>query len=672
MKEFDLTPEEMQLFFEEANEQLETMEQVLLRMEQNPDDAALVQELFRAAHTLKGGAATVGLETVARLTHAVETLLDAVRQGQARLTDEITDKLLTGVDAVRRLLEAAERGDGEELDGSLDLEELIRALEQGAVNGSSPVTSTSGPAVHRWLIQIDPSTPLASVRSYQALMILEDYGEIIEQEPPQSVIEDPDQDVDRLTVLLATPANPEEIQLRLYDGVPDLQSAEWSLVEPAGSGAQASVTTSQDTAQGSAETPSGEPASVQGSGARAAGASVISGMDRSVRVDVGVLDRLMNLVGELVIDRTRLTNLSRSEADVATLREGLEQLSGHLSRITSELQDTIMRARMMPVQMLFRKFPRMVRDLSRQLNKPVNFQLEGEETELDRSVIEQLGDPLIHLLRNALDHGLESPEERRAAGKPPEGRLRLSAFHQESHIYVQVEDDGRGIDPARIRRSAIAKGIITEEQAERLGPDDSLDLIFAPGFSTAAQVSTVSGRGVGLDVVRRNVERVGGTVTVRSTVGQGTTFTIKLPLTLAILQALMVEIGETVYAIPLASVVEAVRVGSADIHPVHGWEMIRIRDQTIPLLDPGAVWGDAARVRRSPAESSPVVVVQAGSAPFGLLVDRLVGEEEIVIKSLGALIGEVPGISGASILGDGSVALIVDAASLEKELRQLA
>lgn len=672
MKEFDLTPEEMQLFFEEAHEQLGIMEQVLLSMEQQPDDPALVQELFRAAHTLKGGSATVGLDDVARLTHAMENLLDAVRQGQARLTTDLTDKMLEGVDALRLLLAAAQEGESDAGVAGVDLDALIASLDQSGLTASPESAGGSveaGPARIKWTIEVLPDTPLASVRIYQALMNLEDFGDVVELEPALQVIEDPEQDVDKLTVVIATSVDPGVIQQSLQN-LPDLKSLEWEVVAP---GEPGTLEEKPEAAPQPAERP--EPAVAAAAARReeapARSPSVAAGIDRSVRVDVAVLDRLMNLVGELVIDRTRLTNLARAELDSQTLQEGLEQLSGHLSRITSELQDTIMRARMMPVQMLFRKFPRMVRDLSRQLNKPVNFQLEGEETELDRSVIEQLGDPLIHLLRNAIDHGLESPEERIAAGKPPEGRLRLSAFHQESNIFVEVEDDGRGIDPEKIRRSAIAKGLITAEQAERLDHAATLELIFAPGFSTTDEVSTVSGRGVGLDVVRRNIERVGGNVTIRSTIGKGTTFTIKLPLTLAIMQALLVDIAGVIYAIPLASVVEAARIGAEDIYRAHGWNMIRMRGQTIPLLDPGTVWGEMARVNRR-GETTPVVVIQTGSAPIGLMVDHLLGEEEVVIKSLGPIIGEVGGISGASILGDGSVALIVDAAGLEKEVRQLA
>lgn len=671
MSDFGLTPEEMQLFFEEANEQLETMEEVLLSLERSPNDPALIQELFRAAHTLKGGAATVGFDDVARLTHAMETLLDAVRQGETQLTVDKTDRLLTGLDALRKLLAAAEETGQPASESSVDvdLDGLIQELEHGS--RSDQTGGARSGRVYRWTIKVDPGTPLASVRLYQAIMTLEEMGNILQTEPSLEEIEDESKDIDNVSVLYSTDTDVDAIKAAI-EQVPDMASIDWAIVDeqsvPSPSAVSASPTSGDHPHIGITDARGDDTAATERQSTRA---SVAVGMDRSVRVDVAVLDRLMNLVGELVIDRTRLTNLARAQMEKDDLQERLEQLSGHLSRITGELQDTIMRARMMPVQMLFRKFPRMVRDLSRQLGKPVVFQMEGEETELDRSVIEQLGDPLIHLLRNALDHGLETPEERKAAGKPVEGKLRLAAFHQESHIYVQVQDDGRGIDPNRIRRSAVAKGLISEEQAERLGPDESLELIFSPGFSTASEVSTVSGRGVGLDVVRRNIERVGGNVTIQSQVGKGTTFTIKLPLTLAILQALLVDIAGVTYAVPLASVVEAMLIGPSDIYPAHGWQMIRMRDQTIPLIDPSAIWGDMAKIGQ-PANGQPVVVIQAGSAPFALMVDRLLGEEEVVIKSLGALIGDVGGISGASILGDGSVALIVDASGLEKEVRQLA
>lgn len=357
---------------------------------------------------------------------------------------------------------------------------------------------------------------------------------------------------------------------------------------------------------------------------------------------------------------------------VDELKEELSGVSSRLSRITTDLQDTIMQARMMPVDMLFKKFPRMIRDLSRQLGKEIDFEMSGNETELDRSVIEQIGDPLIHLLRNAVDHGIEPADERRRRGKSERGKVSLRAYHQESHIYIEVSDDGRGLDTAAILRKAIEKGLVRQEESGRLSREKILDFIFEPGFSTARQVSTVSGRGVGMDVVRRNLEKVSGSIAVETQEGQGTTFTIKLPLTLVIVQALMVEIGESVVAIPLSNVTEAVQVTPSDIHHARGWEMIAVRGEMVPLLDPGDVWGSDWGVECSDGRSFPVVILRSGMSPLGLKVKRLLGEQEIVIKTMGPIIGTVPGISGASILGDGRVALIVDPPGLSKAVKQTA
>ncbi|OUM92685.1 MAG: hypothetical protein BAA04_01625 [Firmicutes bacterium ZCTH02-B6] len=394
-------------------------------------------------------------------------------------------------------------------------------------------------------------------------------------------------------------------------------------------------------------------------------------MADTIRVSVRVLDKLMNLVGELVIDRTRIARLGHVDLSIEDLREELELVTGHLSRITTDLQDTIMQARMVPLETLFRKFPRMVRDLARRLNKQVRFVISGEDTELDRAVIEQIGDPLVHLIRNAIDHGVESPEARRAAGKDPEGLVQLRAYHQENSIYIEVSDDGRGIDPSKVKQIAVTKGLITHDQAQKLDKSEVYDLLFMPGFTTTDKVSDVSGRGVGLDVVRKNIERVNGTVTLESEVGQGTRWIIRLPLTLAIVQAMLVRVRDTTFAIPLQAVVEILRVDEPQVRMANGWHMIHVRDQVIPLVNPGDVWGPTFAATWRTDQANPVVVLQAAAAPLALAVDRVIGEQEIVIKNIEGMVGHVAGISGASILGDGSVALILDVTGFTKEVRRL-
>lgn len=685
MHDLNLSPEEIKLFFEEAQEQLDIMEQTLLALEEQPGDGELVNQLFRAAHTLKGGTATVGLTDMAHLTHAMESLLDQVRQGSRELTGHLMDRMLQGVDVLGSALAAV--ADGGEAPGEqlAALAEDFHALAAGGQDAPPAATPGAGGAdwakvsdalgdrdlpVLRWQVTVDPDTPMASVRAYQALLIMEDLGEVLHTDPPTALLEDEGTDTHRLTIIHASENPPEAVEAALR-GVGDIIDIRHEPVAPAGPETAAEAADPSPNGAGAPAGPLGEPPTPQaasGSGATSGDRGVGT---RSVRVNVELLDELMNLVGELVVDRTRLASLARSELNGKQLRDELDQLAGHLSRITGDLQDAIVKARMIPVKTLFRKFPRMVRDLSRQLGKRVNFQVSGEDTELDRSVIELLSDPLIHLLRNALDHGVEPPEERTAAGKPPEATVRLTAYHRQSHIFVEVSDDGRGLDAGKIRRAVARRGLMTEDQLERLPYEQLADLIFLPGFSTADSVSTVSGRGVGMDVVRKNLEQVGGSITVRSRPGEGTTFSIQLPLTLAIIQALLVRIKDVTYALPLAHVSEVLLLTNDEIYPLYGRQAVRVRDTTVPLLNPAHLWCEEGAVVWAEDEPNPVVVIQGDMEPLALMVDRLIGEEEIVIKSLGPLTGRVGGISGASILGDGRVALIVDVPSLCREARQV-
>lgn len=757
MAGYELTPEEIKLFLEEASEQVQIMEETLIALEEDPDNPGLIQEIFRAAHTLKGGSATAGFDNMARLTHAMESLLDQVRQGEREMSSEIADPLFEGVDLLRRCLaEIAQVGHAE----NIDVTPLIAALEEQIGAGAAPPAApgrgaaatkeapgatgageaapawdpTGGQGQQAWWetidrpygeaadagwvpaqdpspaagvpvaveVQIAPTALMSSVRAYQVLLVLQDYGEVLWSEPSRQAIESGTAEVRRVraTLRLKEPGaggDPERLESleRALLEIPEIVSAsvakavsadgEAGATRADASGAEAPTPQAPAPAAASAPVPAASPegegketreaatsarGGAGGSTASTASAASAASLGQTIRVDVTLLDNLMNLVGELVIDRTRLAQLAMVDMSADELKEELTGVSSSLSRITTDLQDTIMHARMMPVDTLFKKFPRLVRDLSRQLGKEVDFEMSGNETELDRSVIEQIGDPLIHLLRNAIDHGIEPAEERRQKGKSPRGKVRLHAYHQENHIYIQVSDDGRGLNAEKILRKAIERGLVRPDEASRLSRETIYEFIFAPGFSTAAEVSSVSGRGVGMDVVKRNLEKVNGSVTVVTEEGRGTTFTIKLPLTLVIVQALMVEIAQSVMAIPLSNVTEAVQVTSADIHYARGWEMIEIRGEMVPLLNPGAIWGSGWSVEPPPGKALPVVILRSGSSPLGLKVNRLLGEQEIVIKAMGPVIGNVPGISGASILGDGSVALIIDPAGLSKAVKQ--
>ncbi|MBA3826921.1 MAG: chemotaxis protein CheA, partial [Ktedonobacterales bacterium] len=390
------------------------------------------------------------------------------------------------------------------------------------------------------------------------------------------------------------------------------------------------------------------------------------------------LDALMNLVGELVIDRTRLARISAklaAHSNDPVLAEELTETSRHLARISDDLQDEVMRSRMLPIESVFSKFPRLVRDLAQKVSKKIDFIVEGKDTELDRSVAEQIGDPIIHLLRNSIDHGVEPGAERLKVGKDEAGQVRLAARHEENQIVIDIEDDGRGINAEFIKQKAVTKGIITAEAAARMGQREALELIFASGFSTAEQISDISGRGVGMDIVRTNVERLNGTVTVETEIGQGTRFTVRLPLTLAIIRALLIDVGGQTYAIPLTSVVEALRIEREKLRSVNGREAIELRGQVLPLLRLREIFEsfshDTPPVTAQETERPDrqfVVAVRWGERRGGLIVDALIGEQEIVIKPLGTLFRSAQGVSGGAVLGDGQVAPILDVAALIKHI----
>lgn len=747
MSTFELTPEEMELFLTEAAEQVDTMEELLVDLEKGAEPDA-VSAIFRAAHTLKGGAATAGMNQTARLTHALESLLDQIRSGQRDADPDTVDALLEAVDMLRTCLTVIEEHG---TDAGVDvgpLSERLEALVAGVpaedgperASGEAPAaaegagTEAPSPAVDPSLaalareaaaagqrvlvvrVTVETGAAMPSIRLYQTLMVLDEAGRLVRTEPSREQIEDPASEHWHLEAVLVTAHSPDEVRAALGEvsylerveieepGVPAAGAAgaaggaDRALAPPdagaappgaSDAGADAGTDAPAPVAKTGGQAPSAaapapappaagaapEAGSAASAASRTAAGAANSGgaahVADTVRVSVRVLDHLMNLVGELVIDRTRLARLGQVDMEKRELVEELNLVAGHLNRISTDLQDTIMSARMVPLDTLFRRFPRMARDLARKLGKQVRFVVSGEDTELDRSVIEHIGDPLVHLIRNAIDHGLEPPEERRAAGKDPEGTVRLVAYHQENHIYIEVSDDGRGISAERVKRSAVAKGLITEEEAQQLQGHEALDLLFLPGFTTSGQVTDVSGRGVGLDVVRRNIERVNGTVSVESTVGRGTVWTIRLPLTLAIVQSMMVRIHKTVFAVPLDTVDEIVLVDGRRVQQAGGWPMVPVRERVIPLVNPGDVWGAEFRAAWDDNDNNPVVVLQSASGPLALAVDELIGEQETVIKTIDGLGGEVPGVSGASILGDGSVALIFDVTGFAKEVRRI-
>jgi two-component system chemotaxis sensor kinase CheA len=663
---FDIEADELEVFLQDVNERLQAMETGILHLERAADPDAL-NATFRAVHTLKAVAATVGHQQMAELAHTVETLFDAMREGRLSPTQVVTDELLVTVDVLKALRDEVvnRRPSGADVaaalarlraltpDGQAAGEEGVQAAATGQP-GPRQLTPEQAARVHdcreegHTILEIEVTASADSfapaARLLQAAMALMEAGQVIAQHPSQADLANEQHD-GRLWLILATQADEEAVEELLRD-ISDLAGVR---VQPYAAA---------------------YPAARDGPGSsqRLPEAPKSQKRDKTVRISVERLDTLMNLVGELVTDRTRLVQIEgtlRGQYGKAGIVGELDEMAVHLGRVVDQLQQEVMQARMVPIAHLFAKLPRLVRDVARAADKQVELIIEGEATELDRSIIEAIGDPLIHLLRNAVDHGIESPQARAEAGKPPSGTLRLTAEHAEGHIVVMVQDDGRGIDPAQIRRAAVSRGLLSEEEAAQLSEDETIALIFRPNLSTAEQVTGVSGRGVGLDVVQTNVKRLGGSVVVDSELGRGTTFRITLPLTLAIVQTMLVGLGGGVYAIPLTSVVESLYLADVNISGVKGNPTIYWRDQALPLLYLRQFFAHPRLAATSAKESEQAVVTVAwGKLRVGLIVDRLIGKQEIVVKALSPVIGSLPGLSGCTILGDGRIALIMDVPGL--------
>ena len=680
---FEIEADEIETFLQDVNEHLQTMETGILQLEQGDDPDAL-NSVFRAAHTLKAVAGTVGHHSMAELTHTMETLFDAMRKARLSLTQDLADELLAAIDVLKALRDEVVTRQPSDIDVTPVLARLRGPMEAGAVLPSGKEEGASLPLAVP-LLTLPPqaerkegeltSEQAAQVKSYheqgyavfeiqaiteagtfapaarllQAAMALTETGHIIAQRPSQDDLLN-EQQGDRLWLLLATQADADAVEEILND-VSDL--AEFRVQPYAPDLAVPSAADSLQAIKSSPKNPESPRVSPN------------SEQDRTVRISVERLDALMNLVGELVTDRTRLAQIEgmlRTQYGKAGSVAALDETISRMSQVVDQLQEEVMQARMLPIAHLFDKCPRLVRDAARTAGKQVDLVVEGQSTELDRSIIEAIGDPLIHLLRNAVDHGIESPQARTVAGKPPTGTVRLAAAHVEGQIVITVQDDGRGIDPHRTRQAAVRHGLISEDEAAHLSDDEAITLIFRPGLSTAEQVTGVSGRGVGLDVVRTNINRIGGSVVVENELGRGATFRLTLPLTLAILPTMLVALGNDVYAVPLTSIVESLYLSDVTVSSIKGHPAIHWRDQVLPLLNLRQFFGRAPHAARDARPA--VVAVTWGKLQVGLVVDKIIGKQEIVVKPLGSLIGNVPGLSGCTILGNGRIALIVDVSSL--------
>lgn len=666
---FDIEADELEIFMEEVNEHLQSLESGILLLEQDPDRDTL-NSVFRAAHTIKALAGTVGHHRMAELTHTMETIFDAMREGELHPTQAVADDLFMTIDALKALRDEVitREASGTDITDLLKRLRLIMEPENrqaedanapnaeeamvGRLSAKQAAQATEytkkGYTLFEASATTDPTGFAPAARLSQAGIAMLECGEVILQDPTMEDLAKGKHN-NKIEIILASKSKQEEIEKQL-GGVFDLVSYK---VQPY----QVSPKTAQQKTTGAA-TQAPKPSA----GAPNAGADLSA--DKTVRISVERLDSLMNLVGELVTDRNRLLQIEDNLL-AAYGKEGavndLGEMTAHVGRVVDQLQEEVMHARMLPIASTFNKMPRLVRDVSRTAGKQINLVIEGQETELDRSLIEYIGDPIIHLLRNAVDHGIESPQERLSIGKNPTGTVKLSAAHAEGHIVLMVQDDGGGINPEKVKRAAVKRNLITEEEAAQLSADEAIDLIFRPNLSTAEKVTGVSGRGVGMDVVRSNIERLSGSVVVESKLGVGTTFRITLPLTLAIVQTMLVSLKETTYAIPLSSIIESLYLSDVTVKTVKNNKVIHWRDSVLPLLDLREYFAHPRLKDKNGANTkAAIVTVNWGKQRVGLVVDRIIGKQDIVVKSLNPIMGELPGLSGGTILGDGNIALIID------------
>ncbi len=585
-------------FIAESSESLESLDQKFMDLEKNPADTKLLNDIFRSVHTIKGAAGFLGFQQMVEVSHVTEDILNKLRKSEMSVDASIMDAILQAVDLIKVLLNNIREKNGRQEDVAPVLDLLGRVL-QGA----------AAPAV-----QAAPQ-PVA-----QAVIDLEPAVEVIQAAVTDNIIP------------------PAEALMQ----APAMQAPQAAAIKPEAE--------AQQPRQQGPKADEGGPAKDK---------------EQSIRVDLDRLDAVLNLAGELVLSRNRLVRLGGKLSEWDSENQMISQLDEAISQlglVTTDIQLAVMKMRMQPVAKVFNKFPRMVRDLARQTGKEVELRISGEETELDKTVIEEIGDPLVHLVRNSIDHAMEDPMDRVVAGKPRCGTIMLNAYQEGRHIVVSVSDDGKGIDHEKIRKSAVEKGLISSDEADRMSVKDALNLIFIPGFSTAKQVSNISGRGVGMDVVKTNISKINGIISIDSEVGRGTTILFRLPLTLAIIQALTVEANGELFGIPLSTVIENIRVTGDEIKTIEGKEVIHIRGKVYPVIRLGSLVSDSGN--KGSAQWKYIVILGIGEKQIGILVDRLHGQEEIVLKSMGEYLRGTEGISGACINGDGNVILVLDVAGL--------
>ena len=679
----------LEMFIDESKEHLQACSEHLLELEKNPEDLAIVGEIFRSAHTLKGMSATMGFEDLADLTHKMENVLDAIRNEKIKVTPEILDVVFESVDHLEEMVQDIANGG----DGKRDVQstvELLKRIESGETPSEVAATSVVAPVsdeqaaststtelvltyddfektvlhqsfeqgykAYEISVALREDCLLKAARVFMVFEILEKNGDVIKSSPTVEKLEEEQFD-SQFYVAYISKETAEDLQKKLLK-VSEVEKVEVSEIATAvfqGVNGQEQATTPEQTApvqEAEQQVKATDKKSATTNKTNVPTAS------KTIRVNIERLDVLMNLFEELVIDRGRLLSIA-AEVNHSELSETVERMS----RTMGELQNIILTMRMVPVETVFNRFPKMVRQLSRDLNKKVNLEIIGAETELDRTVIDEIGDPLVHLIRNSLDHGIENPEIRQQKGKPEEGTVQLRAYHSGNYVFIEIEDDGAGINRDKVLAKAIQKGVVSLEAANSLSEKQINELILASGFSTADVISDVSGRGVGLDVVKTTIESLGGNISIESTQNVGSVFSIQLPLTLSIISVMLVEIEKEIYAIPLSSIIETSIIRNSDILNAHNQKVIDFRGKVVPLVFLEEVF-EVPRKELKDDEFHSVVIVRKGEKLAGLVVDSFIGQQEIVLKSLGNYLTNIFAISGATILGNGKVALIVDCNAL--------
>ncbi len=689
----------LEIFLDETKEHLQNLSDQLMNLEQDPENMDTINEIFRAAHTLKGMAGTMGYKRMQNLTHDMENVFSEVRNGAIKADGSMIDILFQCLDSLEEYTENIQNTSDE---GTNDNEHLIKALNDilngkgsapvvaEAVNApaqsaapatdSAPVATQPDEAKEKWRaisftdtdkkvlgeakkqgknvfglsVYVQETCILKAARAFLVYKALEELGEIMISVPSAQDIEDEKFDFD-FSVIFITEADMDKVKSAVMN-VSEIENCYMAPVElEMEKEEEVSVVEEKTTEIAAAQHTTGQ--TLAKTEKKAAAKPIVN---RTVRVDIEKLDVLMNLVSELIIAKNSLVSAAQTEG--ITSNSSVNEPIEYLESVTTNLHESVMKVRMVPIESVVQKFPKMIRDLSKKLDKKMQLFMSGEETELDRTVVDEIGDPLMHLLRNSADHGLESAEVRKKRGKPEVGSIFLDAYQDGNNVVIEVRDDGNGIDVESVKAKAVEKGKITQEQADVMTDKDAIDLLFQPSFSTAKQVTDVSGRGVGLDVVKSKIESLSGDVEVKTKLGEGSTFIIRLPLTLAIIQALMVEVGGEKYAISLGSIQTIEDIAPNEIKFVQNEEVINLRGDVIPLIRLNKVLDNEST--KGPDDNLIVAIVKKGDKLAGLVVDELMGQQEIVIKSLGKYINKSKVISGATILGDGEIALIIDANAL--------